>query len=471
MSEINPLQSSHQLMVEMPRLSIPGRQAIYLNSLSDSLVLQDNAPVASRKSGTEGFKPDHYISANITDQDIVGNIQQRILNHKGEPISLSELSNGNHKVIADESHHRFLELVEQIQNAYSFKNTISKSTVEKHLFAWLMAKQKNLADADMCSYIVKACEAEIEKHEVWIPVARLSIETDLPLGNITIKNITQDRFDSWKKSLQSDSPEIKAIMLEHFERSRKKLQGLSAGYVELYADNERAKEIVLEETDRAVAMLRLFHPASMSPDFRCYCAPLTQQGVGNKISLMFQDGVPSHWSEESFDTLAYTWPVSSGDVHEYNRSGLETAGRLLTGPNTSFQDHILEALLLYSKVSVANDLSERLIFILTALEYLLLKNKSERIKENLSRRFATLLADSDGSRLVLEQRVRDIYKSRSNFIHHAEKVHDMELLTYFMKDAWCVLIRVLCEIADKYATKNEFISAIDKASPPSKPKN
>jgi len=61
--------------------------------------------------------------------------------------------------------------------------------------------------------------------------------------------------------------------------------------------------------------------------------------------------------------------------------------------------------------------------------------------------------------------VKDIYKSRSNFIHHAEKVHDLELLADFMRDAWCLLIRVLYELGDKYTSKNEFISAIDQACP------
>jgi len=451
---------------EMQRLSIDSRQAKYLNGLSDGIDLQNNLPtVAKAPEQAKGFKPDHHISANITDQDIAGNVQQRTLNHKGEPISLSESSNGNHWMIADESHHRFLELVEMVQGVDPFRNTISKSTIEKHLFAWLIERQQGVPEVDMCSYLLRACEAEIAQHEVWIPVARLSIETDLSVGKITFRQITRERFDAWKESLQSDTPKIKAMMSEHFEKSRKKLQGISAGYIELCADKERAKEIALEETDRAVAMLRLFHPASISPDFQCYCQPLTQQGMGNKTCLMFQDGVPSHWIEEAFDVQAFTWPVSNADVLEYNRSGLQAASRLLIGENTPFQDHILETLLLYSKVSVASDLSERLVFMLTALEYLLLKNKSERIKDNLSRRFAALLADNDDARKKLAEMVKGIYKSRSNFIHHAEKVHDLELLAAFMRDAWCLLIRVLYELGDKYTSKNEFISAIDQACP------
>ena len=158
--------------------------------------------------------------------------------------------------------------------------------------------------------------------------------------------------------------------------------------------------------------------------------------------------------------------ISNSDLLEYCKGGLDQAGALLAKQDKSpFQEHLLETLLLYSKSSISNDLSDRLVFILVALEYLLLKNKSEAITRNFARRFSVLLGENDERRAELEQRVRDIYKSRSNFIHHAEKVRDMELLTNFMRDAWCLMMRVLLELSDRYQTKADFISSIDQASP------
>ena len=293
-----------------PSLLIPPRQAAYFNRLAVSLELKTPVPTQVQANSGNCFHSDYHISARITEKDIIGdNIQMKLLDGAGMPQSIVDYSTGEPLELPEEIHHKFIDLAEQIQYVDSFRNTISQTTVEKHLFEWIKGKHQGLDDADMCAYVIKACEQEIELIEVWIPVARLSIEPDFPLGNVTLKMISKERLDTWQETLNSDDPEIQRVILAQHEKQRKKLQGLSAGVIELFADQERAKEIALEETGRTISMLRLFHPASMNPEFRCYCTVLGQKSIESTTALLFQGGSPSVWSEGYSDNQIQRWVI------------------------------------------------------------------------------------------------------------------------------------------------------------------
>jgi len=57
--------------------------------------------------------------------------------------------------------------------------------------------------------------------------------------------------------------------------------------------------------------------------------------------------------------------------------------------------------LIYSRNSIATDISDKLLFVLVALESMLLKDSNEPLQKNIGERMAFLVGDSAQSRKVI----------------------------------------------------------------------
>jgi len=442
------------------RLKIRAADAQRYNEIASALVKEIKSPRIVSGTDTTQFQPDYHISGHITEADLAGEIEGvGFLDAYGNEDAWCFYVQGKPVGLGGQPYRQLADLVESIQRTPSFQVTVSHSLIRKHLFAWMKGSWLGSLRSTMTDYLISKCKSEIMTLEVWIPIAFLSVQSDLPIGNITIKPITKALLDKLYSQMIKGKKEYQNEITSFFEKKRKKLQGLSAGVISIIADPERAKEIAVEETNQAIALLRLFHPASMTPKTHCYCTMKGQENLETMTSFVFQDERFFAWNARVIDSGAQKWVISSNDIIEYRNDGLGAVSSLLKQGQSKFQENILDSLLLYSKVSLSRELSDKLVFLLVALESLLLKNKDERIQKNLFRRFATLIG-TDATKAEIEQRIRNIYRIRSGFIHHAEKVKEVELLAEFMRDAWCVIMAVI-HCKDTFQTKAEFISAID----------
>jgi len=432
------------------------------NKIATALVAAIESPQISPVPNGSQFQPDYHVSAHITDADIAGEIEIGLPDAFGNEEARCFYVQRKPFGLGGNAYQQFIKLVEDIQRTPSFQFTVSQSLLSKHLFAWIKGAWLGSLHCAMTEYVIPKCESEIATLEVWVPISLLFVQSDIPIGNITIKPITRNLFDELYKHMLEGPKDHHEEIASFIEKKRKALQGSAAGVMNITAEPERAREIAVEETDRAVSLLRLFHPASMSPKINCYCTIKGHENLKTTTSFSLHNEKHHSWNECVMDAGARQWKLSEDDITAYRRDGLDSVCSLLLPSRSEFQNDILDALLLYSKVSLSRELTDKLVFLFVALENMFLKNKNERIKKNLSRRIASFVG-TEYKRDKIEQRIKDIYKVRSDFIHHAEKISDVEILANFMMDAWCAMMNVV-NAKDVFQTKADFISAIDSCT-------
>jgi arginine/ornithine N-succinyltransferase beta subunit len=149
-------------------------------------------------------------------------------------------------------------------------------------------------------------------------------------------------------------------------------------------------------------------------------------------------------------------------INAMRQSGLDQLSKLVDEDGLSdFRRRLRTSLLAYSKGTTLPDVSDRLVYTLSALEGLFLKDSSEPIQQNLGERMAFLIEREAEARQKVVQNVRAAYGMRSKYIHHRITVLEEESLELFVANARKVLYISLMS-ADHFNLQADFVAAIDR---------
>jgi hypothetical protein len=154
------------------------------------------------------------------------------------------------------------------------------------------------------------------------------------------------------------------------------------------------------------------------------------------------------------------WVLRPEDIEYYFRILWGFGHNLLVIQRNEFQDLLLNALIRYSNSILKSDLSERLLYIISALESIFIKDPQESIVQNLRERMAVMMESSVHERLKTIEVVSKVYQIRSNFVHQAIPTTDMSVLSDFFMEAWTVMLFLLNNY-NKWRTKAEFLKTVD----------
>jgi hypothetical protein len=246
------------------------------------------------------------------------------------------------------------------------------------------------------------------------------------------------------------------------ERDRKKLQGSAAVVARVVAEPVRASELARERAEKAVALLRFFSPANWHPLMRSYCTLLGDENLrlntqimmaGGKISKI-TSGVDDHRNQPH-------WLVSAAHIQQFpNLLGLLNQLAEEGQTKSEFQTKLLDALLLYSRNSVAREAADKLVYILASLESMLLRNDSEPIQKNIGERMAFLIGETIEARKAIVANVLETYSRRSSFVHHGQGIEATETLSTFMLNTWTCFYRML-ELNHHFQTKDALVQSLE----------
>jgi len=139
---------------------------------------------------------------------------------------------------------------------------------------------------------------------------------------------------------------------------------------------------------------------------------------------------------------------------------LDLLHALSSSHKSDFRRQLYDALLLYSRNSIAPETADKLVFVLVSLESLLLKDSNEPITKNIGERMAFLIGESVEDRKAIIQNVDAAYRIRSKFIHHGNSVEDSEVIEHFFEYAWQCFHAMLHQI-DNVATKLDLLEALE----------
>lgn len=373
----------------------------------------------------------------------------------------------------DEKYEELARLSEGIQKTKALRDVVSTKWVEDVILDWMKVKCAGIAVPELTDFLTKRCQEDVRGHEIWFPVANLSVESNLAFGNVVFKTISKELLDRLQKEAQKAKEQgIKAgrgeeyaAQMEYFiHRKRQELQNLAASTITVHAEPKRAFEVALRESERAVAALGVYQVAATTmPEVTSYCALLGRENLEEIRHLEVESDRILRESYQGIGKPVLNWHLSNEDVSKYRRAlGFDNVSELLTLERRSgFQELLLDALLLYSRSTREKDLAGRLVYMLVAIESMLLRNDTEPIQQNVGERMAFIIANKVEERRAAISNLRTAYSLRSRFVHHGNTIDELETVRTFMLNAW-VLFTELAKASRRFETKERFIDNLEE---------
>jgi hypothetical protein len=421
-----------------------------------------STPDHFKKKGSSN--PNIHTVFEFTPENIVGEMIFGWTDFTGAVVAKAFGQNDQILGLFDEDYVQLAGLAEGLQKAIVPHAVVSLRKLHTLLFEWLKLKYRAQTSASMTEYVLDECEKLIKDREIWIPISRLYVQSPFVLGKITFRVITKRMIDEWQERVLAKATDLeeRESILKGFERHRTDVQGLTAAIIRVEAEAERAHEIAFEETDKTVSILRLISPANFHPTTICYSAPLGRQHVDSYRYLTVTDEkIVGHYAG-IVDRARIHWNLSNLDLDTWAPE-LQILDMLLKREAlTDFQQSLLDALVLYSRSSLAKDFSDKLIYTLIALESVFLKDKGEFIQDVVSLRMAYMRDASVEKRRLIIGNVKTVYDLRSSFVHHGQRlgIDNTKLLSDFMMNALLSLI-ALIPLAASEMTRQEFFRWLD----------
>lgn len=365
----------------------------------------------------------------------------------------------------EDDYSAFVNLVDQIQRTIELRDSVSKSFVADCILKWAELRVTGQQTPDVVEYLVGRCENEIKSLEVWIPIAETVIDSQFDIGKVTFKAVTRSMIDDW---LENDKAENKAKSLPFseedielsYQKMRKNIQGRAAATMNLLAEPSRAVEIAYDESIKSIGLLRLFSPAMLLPRARSFTTPVGFENLGVKEHFTLSESRLLGFSWEGVYQGNPTWHISDETLEAMRMGGLLIVDKLAREASPSeFQASLLNSLLLYSESCLSDDIKDRLVYVLAALESMLIADASEPIQSSLADRMAFFMGEDRDHRLKIVENVRDVYSLRSQFLHHGKSIKDWEAIGAFLLNAWAFFVMTIGR-AYEFHTKPDFIRHI-----------
>lgn len=246
-------------------------------------------------------------------------------------------------------------------------------------------------------------------------------------------------------------------------RMRHELQDLAASTITVHAEPKRADEVGRRESERAVALLGVYNVAATTmPEVINYSALLGRENIEQLRLLGVEGGRIRREAHQGVGEPILNFHLSDEELSRNKEVlGFDSASKLLAlERRTEFQEKPLDALLLYSRSTREKDLAGRLVYMLVAIESILVRDENESIQQNVGERMAFVIANTLGARKATIRHLKDAYRLRSKFIHHGETIAEVETVRIFMLDAWRLFI-ALVKASDKFDTKAQLFDYLD----------
>jgi len=450
-------------MLEDLKSTIHADAARSFNEIADELVKKLSDERGWEVTYKNAFVPDVSISKTITDSDITGKIEFGKVDWLGNETDRYFVCNNRQIGLHGEDYSQFDKLSISVYKIKSIHNKISLSFIKDTIFEWLEKTYTKEIKMNMVDYLIEECEKAIEELEVWIPIAETYIQSEFRIGQIEFKTIKKDLIDKWadraiNKYNNQEADSIRKSILRNY----RKLQGIAAGTFKIIAEKERALELARLNLEDALSILRYYCPANFDPLLVSNCVAIGNDKSGKAISIIIDKDGKSYGTEEILKPYQKPWLISTQDLRFFERGGFNKLCEIIDkNEMNDFQTKLLEAINLYSRNCLAQDISTKLLFILSSLETLLLKDPNEPIVQNISERIAFLIGKNASARMEIAANIRRLYDIRSKFVHHGKEISELETIRKFMVYAW-TFYQVLIANSDNIPNHLSLIISIER---------
>jgi len=408
------------------------------------------------------FPTERPIAATFTDKDVLGDLifgEQDII---GNLVARYAGIEGKVYGLATDAYRDLRRLVDQVAKTPWVEEAVGKEFIEDQIFLWCRANFQSSALVSLASHLLSSASDSVSRFTVWVPVAHLEVEHTFEFGPVRIAPITAEMLDEREQKFAAKQPEHGTKVKTYYDRLRREIQGRAAIVIELEAEAKHAQRRGLEVAEVVIALLRMYSPAAFVPRLVCTCAVVGSEYVPTTLVMSYGAGEAFTMARGMSKPTPHEWRISGKEWAAMRSQSLQSLPDLIYEAGlTDFQKRLRVSLLAYSKGTTLRDINDRLVYTLSALEGLLLRDGSEPIQQNLGERLAFALERDATRRQEIVQNVREIYQMRSRYIHHRASVVEEEAVEKFIASARALFDGAMAN-ASKFKTAREFVEAIDR---------
>ena len=429
------------------------------DSRGESLIPQfESVPDAILRPRPEAdaFVPEIPVAHTLTTEQIQ-DFRIRIGNSR-----VLQVGNGG-VALFDSAHVAFTELARDIQRQRNVASRVHLETVEDELWNWCAKRYQGLAGDPLSKYLEGRFPALIQMREMLVPLWEPYIQGEMKLGPVRLVELSGLTIANWRSSTLDGvtDPNAATSLDEFFLRAH----GHAAVVTAIEADIEMAEVVALKNAETAAIVLRLFDPFSFGPGRVSSVIPFGQENRAEEIFFRVEQGKVKSWSYGQQTPRPYEWRIGTVEKERLRVEGrLEQVATLMFAEQKSeLQMKIADAITLFGKGALRSEAADRLVYILPAIESLLLRSNTEPIQANGAERLAAITAFHPEERRDVMKRFRNIYGHRSEFLHHGKtpEISDDELFL-FLIDVQTMLLNAVAT-TEVLETKQEFLDHIDRA--------
>jgi hypothetical protein len=409
------------------------------------------------------FKPNYLLSTvNLTKKEIPDAPIRPVIDLSGKEVARFFPDLEPEIGIVGQHHSKFIEICSEIYQLQEFNSMVSLTFIVENVFSWIRKRYQNLTAKTMTEQLINACNSEIREQEIWLPIAGTNLEIEIDMNKVVLKPITDDIWRKWVSEWNVRQPGE----IERIEKilTRYGIKYNCAAVIKLTAEPIKAVETAIEETEESLSLLRYFSNVNFNPSMYTLCTIAGKEHI-ERPQFMFlrNDLLIRAGSVETNLRWKHPWTINTELLSKMKERGLDILVNLNgkeESERTEFQNSLLKALNIYSKSSLAQNLNDKLLYVVVALENLLLKNNTEPLQKNISERIALLIGKSLDDRLFIIKNYKEAYTLRSAAVHHGATLTETKAIENFLRDAWWTLNKLI-EKADDFLTKEEMINYID----------
>jgi hypothetical protein len=409
------------------------------------------------------FIPDYYSHATLDSNNIESFLEFQT-DYFGEITSIY-IGAKKEAFISEKNYLAAKEFLRSLSSKKTIRNVLSFKALETMFHRWITDRFTQKIHVPFWEYVSLEAANSIKKRKVLLPISYLSIQKSFVVGNVEFHPFDSEYIDRIEGETLNflkdrDPQELEAMKNFFKERIRKNNQGYTVVAMEIEAEQERACEIAVEETEKSLSALRIFSASMLEPKLS-FCATLWRGSNSSYTDVIFLDeNKLEAFVNHKFDQSFQVEKLENKAIDSIFFGGLATLSNLLKleAPN-DFQEQLINALMIYSKVMEVKNPSDKLIFLLSSLESLLLKNPQEPIQQNLGERIAFLVSENPQERRKIIELTKKTYKMRSEYVHHGMPMENYDGLRSFMQKAahtFVILLNHAYSFPDKYALIDEI---------------
>jgi hypothetical protein len=412
----------------------------------------------------QGLQTDVHVTATLSTDDVDNLVFLALDDSTGRPIPRSfPTKDGGEVGLLGTDFGEFGRLVEDFQRTKSIRPYLSKRFVADRVFAWIREAYAGVAGS-MSERVVQDANSAIRRFAVWVPISDLVVEADWPFGRVLIRPLGRDVFDriAIKMAGSAQSSEVKGAVERRVNRYRSKFQGRAAAVVvDIEAEPSHAIDTALALAQETADMVRIFHPSQFTPRARCHLDVAGQAPERTTTAFLFQGEELAQTDEATTNPSTFALGLSQASLMALEFQNLAKLSDLLRiDDRTAFLALGLDTLRRYSRGVLATTEEDRLLYVLVAIESVLLRNDNEPIQQAIADRLAFFLETEASERQKTTHVVRAAYAARSGYVHHGRSIKEEEDLAIFFNVAWTFFIRLI-PMLQRFQTRDEFIKSIE----------